>query len=139
MRVTQTARPARPQARRSIDAERSLAWQDCDANLVLAQKTRRAVRDEVISTQERRTRQRHNMGLALMGFGFLLVLLAPAIWNGLEYLLAGEHILDLPAVVAFLILMLFPAMLAALIAVWKGQRDVEHDRGGFETFRPIEK
>jgi len=35
--------------------------------------------------------------------------------------------------------MLFPAMLAALIAVWKGERDVEHDRGGFEIFRPIEK
>jgi hypothetical protein len=40
---------------------------------------------------------------------------------------------------AFLILMLFPAMLAALIAVWKGKQDVEHDRGGFETFRPIDK
>ncbi len=70
----------------------------------------------------------------------MLVLLAPAIWNGLEDLLGEEHLFDLPTPWSpFSSLMLFPAMLAALIAVWKGQQDVEHDRGGFETFRPIEK
>ena len=114
-------------------------WADRSADILVAQKTRRAVRDEVISIGERRTRQRHTLGVALLGLGCLLLLLAPAIWNGLEDLLAGEHILDLPASIAFLILMLFPAMLAALIAVWRGQRDVEHDRGGFEIFHPIEK
>jgi hypothetical protein len=30
-------------------------------------------------------------------------------------------------------------MLAALIAVWKGKHNVQHDRRGFETFPPIEK
>ena len=102
-------------ARRSVraDVARSIAWPDYDANLRLAQKTRRAVRDEVISTQERRVRHRRNLGLALMGFGLLMLLLAPAIWNGLEDLLAGEHLFDLPALVTCLILMLFPAMLAA--------------------------
>ena len=35
--------------------------------------------------------------------------------------------------------MVFSALLAALIAVWKGQQDVEHDRGGVETFRSIDK
>jgi hypothetical protein len=124
---------------RPADTAHSIAWPDYDASLMLAQKTRRAVRDAVISTQERRVRQLRVMGFALIGFLFLAVLLAPAIWNGLEDLLAGEHIFDLPAMVAFLILMLFPAMLAALIAVWKGKQDVEHDRGGFETFRPIDK
>jgi hypothetical protein len=79
------------------------------------------------------------MGLALIGFLFLMVLLAPALWNGLEDILAGEHIFDLPALVAVLTLMLFPAMLAALIALWKGKQHLEHDRGGFETFRPIDK
>ena len=74
-----------------------------------------------------------------MGFAILLLLLAPAMWNGLEDLLAGEHILDLPALVTCLILMLFTATFAALIAVWKGQRDVEHDRGGFDNFRSIDK
>ena len=135
MNVRQTAGAG---TRRAEEA-RSIAWPDCDANLILAQKTRRAVRDEVISIQERRTRQRHNLGLALMGLGALLLLLAPAIWNGLEDLLAGEHLFDLPALVACLILMLFTAMFAALIAVWRSRQDVEHDRDGFETFRPIEK
>jgi hypothetical protein len=135
MKVT----PTRGAPRRPADLARSIAWPDYDANLMLAQKTRRAVRDEVISSQERRVRQLRVMGLALIGFLFLMVLLAPAIWNGLEDVLAGEHIFDLPALVALLTLMLFPAMLAALIAVWKGKQHVEHDRGGFETFRPIEK
>jgi cytochrome bd-type quinol oxidase subunit 2 len=112
---------------------------DSDANLVVAQKTRRAVRDAVISTQEQRVRQRRSLGLAIIGFVSLLVMLGPALWNGMEDLLAGERLFDLPTLLAFSALMFFLAMLAALIAVWKGRRDVEHDRGGFEIFRPIEK
>lgn len=110
-----------------------------DADRKLVQKTRRAVRDAVISSQEHRMRQRRNLGLALLGFVALLVLLGPPLWIGLEDLLSGEHIFDLSTLLALFILTLLPAMLAALIAVWKGQRDLEHDRGGFETFRPIEK
>jgi hypothetical protein len=112
---------------------------DSDANLVLAQKTRRAVRDEVISIQERRVRQRRSLALAIIGFVSLLVMLGPALWIGMEDLLAGERLFDLPNQVAFLIAMLLLAMLAALIAVWKGQHHVQHDRRGFETFPPIEK
>ncbi len=127
------------QSRGPADAARSIAWMDSDATLVVAQKTRRAVRDAVISTQERRARQRRSLGLAIIGFVFLLVMLGPALWNGMEDLLAGERLFDLPTLLAFSALMLFLAMLAALIAVWKSQRDVEQDRGGFEIFRPIEK
>ncbi len=112
---------------------------DHDANLRLAMKTRRAVRDAIISGQEDRMRERRNLGMAILSFLALLILLAPPLWNGLEDLLAGEHIFDLPALLAVFILMLLPAILAALIAVWKGQRDLDHDRGGFETFRPIDK
>ena len=135
MTVTEKSRPAK----RPTDAVRPLAWSDCEATLALAQKTRRAVRDEVISIQERRLRHRRSLGFAISGFVLLFVLLGPALWNGLEDLLAGEHLFDLPTLVACLILMLFSAMLATLVAVWKGQRDAKHDRGGFETFRAIEK
>jgi hypothetical protein len=121
------------------DVSRSIAWPDYEANLAVAQKTRRAVRDAVISTQEKRTRQRRNLGFALLGFVFMLVLLAPAIWNGMEDLLGEERLFDLPTQIAFLIVMLLLAMLATLIAVWRGQRNLDHDRGGFETFRSIEK
>ena len=125
--------PTRGAPRRPADTARSIVWPDYDADLRLAQKTRRAVRDEVISSQERRVRQLRVMGVALIGFLCLMVLLAPAIWNGMEDVLAGEHILDLPAQVALLSLMLFPAMLAALIAFWKGKQDVEYDRRGFRS------
>jgi hypothetical protein len=121
------------------DVVRSIPWLDGDANRALTQKTRRAVRDAVITTQEKRTLQRRNLGFAILGFVSMLVLLGPAIWTGMEDLMEEERLFDLPTQLSFLIAMLLLAMLAALIAVWKGQRNVHHDRRGFETFPPIEK
>ena len=135
MKIPSKGGPGGPLA----DAVRSIAWQDGDANRVLTQKTRRAVRDAVISTQEKRTLQRRNLGFAILGFVFMLVLLGPAIWTGMEDLLEEERLFDLPTQLTFLIAMLLLAMLAALIAVWKGQRHVQHDRGGVDTFPQIEK
>jgi len=135
MNVTQKGGPDRPPA----DPVRSIAWLDCDANRRLTQKTRRAVCDAVITTQEKRTQQRRNLGFAILGFVCMLVLLGPAIWNGVEDLLGEERMFDLPTQIAFLIAMLFLAMLAALIAVWKGQHSLQHDRRGVETFPPIDK
>jgi hypothetical protein len=135
MKVTSKGGPGGPLG----DALRSIGWQDADANRALTQKTRRAVRDAVITTQEKRTVQRRNLGFAILGFVSMLILLGPAIWTGVEDLLEEEHLFDLPTQLGFLIAMLLLAMLAALIAVWKGQRPVHHDRRGFETFPPIEK
>jgi hypothetical protein len=126
--------------RRPAESMRSIAWPDYNASLSIAQKTRRAVRDAVITGEEQRMRKLRQMGFALIGFLSLSVLLAPAIWNGVEDLLAGDHILESHTMIAFLIMMLFPAMLAALFAaMWKGKRDLQHDRAGIETFRSIEK
>ena len=135
MKIPSKGGPGGPLA----DAVRSIAWQDGDANRVLTQKTRRAVRDAVITTQEKRTLQRRNLGFAILGFLFMLVLLGPAIWTGMEDLMEEERLFDLPTQLTFLIAMLLLAMLAALIAVWKGQRHVQHDRGGVDTFPQIEK
>jgi hypothetical protein len=121
------------------DAARAVAGLNFDADLKLVRKTRCAVRDAVISTQEKRIRQRRNLGFAILGFVVMLVLLGPAIWNGVEDLLGEERLFDLSTQIAFLIAMLFLGMLAALIAVWKGQYHMQHDRRGFETFPPIEK
>ena len=118
---------------------RFVAWQTTDTHLQVVQKTRRAVRDAVITTAEDRVRQRRNLGIAILAFILLLVLLAPALWNGLEDMLAGEHLFDLPALMAFSAAMLFCGILAALFAAWKGQCAIEHDRGGFATIRPTEK
>ena len=121
------------------DVVRSIPWLDGDASRALTQKTRRAVRDAVITTQEKRTLQRRNLGFAILGFVSMLILLGPVIWNGVEDLLEEEHLFDMPTQLAILIAMLLLGMLAALIAVWKGQRHVYHDRGGVETFPQIEK
>ena|SRR5271156_2764463 len=121
------------------DVLRAASLLDGDADRLVTQKTRRAVRDAVISTQEKRTRQRRNLGFAILGFVSMLVLLGPAIWTGVEELLGEEPLFDLPTQITFLIAMLFLAMLAALIAVWKEQHHVQHDRRGFETFPPTEK
>jgi hypothetical protein len=121
------------------DVLRSASLLDGDANRRVTQKTRRAVRDAVITTQEKRTRQRRNLGFAILGFVSMLVLLGPAIWNAVEEFLGEEPLFDLPTQITFLIAMLFLAMLAALIAAWKEQHNVQHDRRGFETFPPTEK
>jgi hypothetical protein len=121
------------------DMGRSAPLLDGEATRRLAQKTRRAVRDAMISTQEKRSRQRRNLGFAILSFVFMLVVLGPAVWTGVEELLGEEPIFDLSTQITFLIAMLFLAMLAALIAVWKGQHSVQHDRRGFETFPPAEK
>jgi hypothetical protein len=118
---------------------RSASLMDGDANRLVAQRTRRAVRDAVISTQEKRSRHRRSLGLAILSFVSMLVLLGPAVWTGVEELLGEEPVFDMPTQITFLIGMLLLAMLAALIAVWKGQHNVQHDRRGFETFPPIEK
>lgn len=133
------AEPGLPDQIRGNDVVRGASLLDGDAARLVTQKTRRAVRDAVISTQEKRTRQRKNLGLVMLSFVFMLVLLGPAVWNGVEEFLGEEPLLDLPTQITFLIAMLFLAMLAALIAVWKGQHNVQHDRRGFETFPPTEK
>ena len=121
------------------DVVRTARLLDGDADRLVTQKTRRAVRDAVLSCQEKRRRHRRNLGLAILGFVSMLVLLGPAIWNGMEELLGEEPLLDVSTQITFLIAMLFLAMLAALIAVWKEQHHVQHDRRGFETFPPTEK
>jgi hypothetical protein len=125
--------------RRPAEAMRSMAWPDYNASLNVALKTRRAVRDAVISSEEQKIRKLRTMGFALIGFLTLLVLLGPGIWTYTEDLLAGDHILDFHLMVHVLILMFFPATLAALLAaMWKGKKDLQQDRGGVETFRPRE-
>jgi hypothetical protein len=118
---------------------RSASLMDGDANRLVTQRTRRAVRDAVISTQEKRSRHRRSLGFAILSFVSMLVLLGPAVWTGVEELLGEEPLFDVPTQITFLVGMLLLAMLAALIAVWKGQHNVQHDRRGFETFPPIEK
>ena len=112
------------------DAVEAIANLNCDTNLARIQRTRRAMRDVAIGLQEQRARQRRNMGFALAALLCILVLLAPGIWNGAEDVMGGEHFTDFPLQTALFLLMLFPAMLAALIAVWREHRMMNYDERG---------
>jgi succinate dehydrogenase hydrophobic anchor subunit len=112
------------------DVLQALVNLNCDANLARIERTRRSMRDMAISLQEQRMRQRRNLGFALIALLSMLILLAPAVWNSVEDFMGGEHLEDFPLQIALLLLMLFPAMLAALVAVWKGHRIVRFDGRG---------
>jgi hypothetical protein len=115
----------------SEELVQSIANLNCAENLAVVQRTRRVMRDTALAIEERRIRQRRNTGFALLALVTILVFLAPAVWNSVEDIITGEHLADLPAQAAFLLLTLTPAMLAALAAVWKEQRDIDHRRRNF--------
>jgi|GEM_PF-6681051 len=99
-----------------------------DADLALAQKTRRAVRSAAIVLAERRAHQRRTIGIAIAAILVMALLLAPVIWNAIEDLSAGGRLSDTPTEFLFLFMMLVPAVFGALFAAWKHQHDTHHDR-----------
>lgn len=105
-----------------------LAGLNYDADLALAQKTRRAVRSAAIVLAERRAHQRRTIGIAVAAILTLAVLLAPVVWNVIGELSGGGQLADMPTEFLFLFMMLLPAVFAALFVGWKRQRDVHHDR-----------
>jgi hypothetical protein len=129
MSLSRESIQTRDAARR--DLVRSLAGPPSSADLALFARTRCAVRAAAAAQAERRRRQRNNLGWALAIFASMAFLLAPAIWSDVEHLLGGEHFADFPAQLALLLLLvLCPAMLAALMAVWRGQREMGQGRRG---------
>ncbi len=121
---------ARTEASVRADAVDALDNLNCEASLARVQRTRRAIRDAAIGLQEQRARQRRNVGCALATVLCMLILLAPAIWNSVEDFMGGEHFTDFPLQTALFLLLLFPAMIAALIAVWRGHRSLYYDERG---------
>lgn len=106
----------------------ALAGLHYDADLALAQKTRRAVRSAAIVLAERRAHQRRTVGIAVAAIVSFAILLAPVIWNIIGDLNGGGQLVDMPTEFLFLFMMLVPAVFAALFVGWKRQRDVHHDR-----------
>lgn len=127
---TQMHRDPNPSGASESRAElvQALAGLKYEADLVLSQKTRRAVRNAAIGMAERRSHQRRTIGFAVAAVLTLAVLLAPGIWNTVQAVNGGERFGDMPTEFMVLFMMLLPAVFAALFAVWKRQRDGHHDR-----------
>jgi hypothetical protein len=109
----------------------AMTGMDASASLAVAHRTRRAVREAALHIREDRRRRRRNKGLALLLVTGFLTLLTPALWSGVDEIFAGEHLSDLPAMVTLTALMLFSAVVAALLASWKNHQPLRYGRRNF--------
>lgn len=109
----------------------ALTGLDASASLAVAQRTRRAVREAALSLREDQKRRRRNRGMALLIAVGFLTLLTPALWSGVDEIFAGEHLSDLPTMVTLTALMLFSAVVAALLASWKNHQPVRSGKRNF--------
>jgi hypothetical protein len=109
---------------------RAVSGRDVAAQQPLVERTRRAVRIADQSRREQGEQGRRSMGVALFAIGAILLVLAPALWSGLDDLLGGEHFNDLPTQVALFAGVLLVAVVAALVAGWRtraGRDELRHD------------
>ncbi len=107
----------------SIDQDllSALSGKDAQGSRRVADRTRRAVRMNVLAKREEQAGRRRTLGIAMAVCLGILMLLAPALWSSVDDFVAGEHFGDIPTQVALLLMMLFPAVIAALIAGWRTQ------------------
>jgi hypothetical protein len=100
---------------------RAVSGRDASAQLPLVARTRRAIRVANDTRREQGERGRHHIGITLFVFGAIFLVLAPAIWGGLDDLLGGEHFGDLPAQVTLLSTFLMLAVVGALGVIWRSR------------------
>ncbi len=97
----------------------ALAGRNARGSQAAAERARRAIRVSVDTQRETREQKRFHLGVATAVFGILLLLLGPGLWSSIDDLFGGEHFSDTTTQIAFLILVLLVAIVAALIAGWK--------------------
>jgi len=93
-------------------------------------RARRSVMEAANEMRARRTRQRRQVGIALLVLAGLVVLVTPAIWSGVSDISAGEHFFDMPFMVVVLSLATLSAVFAVCLLSWKrGGHSARDDRG----------
>lgn len=117
-------------AQRDQDAVReatieAIVHLNCDSRLL--DRTRRATRAAAVAARNRRRRHRRNLAAIFAAVMTVVFLISPEIWNGVEALAPGEPLSSFSIEMSLYILLLFPAMMAALILIWKGQRGLRHN------------
>jgi hypothetical protein len=100
---------------------RALRGHDSHAQLPVVSRTRRAIRVANETRRENGERGRRNFGISLFAGSALFVLLAPALWYGLDDLISGEHFTDLPTQLALVSTLLMMSIVAALIVLWRSR------------------
>jgi cytochrome bd-type quinol oxidase subunit 2 len=105
-----------------------LAGMNTSASTAVVQRTRRAVLQTANELREQRRRNRRNIAIVSAVFLALSALLTPAIWSTMDDYFGGEHLYELPQMVAFLALVLFSAVLGVLLISFKDQGPLRFGR-----------
>lgn len=119
---------SRNQAAVRQEAIEALAHLNCDPRLL--DRTRRATRVAALAAVDRRRRCRRNFAAIFAVLMTVVFLISPEIWTGVETVLLGDYSSSFSVEVSLCFLLFFPAMMAALVLVWKSQHGLRQDRHG---------
>ena len=111
-----------PAARPDPRVVAALSGSDAVADRALALRTRRAVYNAVMDRRTDREQERRNLFIALLITGALTLALAPALWAGIDDMLGGENLLDLPGMLIALGMTLLAAVAAVLFLLGGDRR-----------------
>ena len=92
----------------------ALTGSDAMADRALSLKTRRAVYNAAMHQRSDQRKDRRTLSIAFLITAALSLALAPALWAGIDDLLGGETLLDLPGMLVALCVMMFAAVAAVL-------------------------
>ena len=103
----------------------SLNGLNAAADHAMVQRTRRRVYMAAAAEREGRMVQRRHIGIAILVATALFVLLTPALWSGVDDVLGGELLLDMPGMIAAFVLTLFAGVAAVLFLLsWRSQQQI---------------
>lgn len=105
-----------------------LAGMNASAEMLVVQRTRRAVMQAAAELREQQRRTRRNLAVVLLTIAVLAMVLTPAIWSTVDDFLGGEQWFELPGMVMVLVLLLFSTIVAALIIGFKSQQQMHGRR-----------
>jgi protein-S-isoprenylcysteine O-methyltransferase Ste14 len=105
-----------------------LAGFNAAADLVVVQRTRRAVKQAAADLRDQHRRVRRNMAVVLLTLAALAMVLTPAIWSSVDDFLGGEQWFEMPGMVMVLVLLLFSTIVAALMIGFRGQGHIHGPR-----------
>lgn len=92
----------------------ALTGADAAGERAVALRTRRAVYGALTARRAGRSAGRRNLLIALLVTGALTLVLAPALWAGMDDMLGGDALLDLPTMLVMLGVTLCAAIAAVL-------------------------
>ena len=106
------------------DVVAALSGGSATADRALSLRTRRAIYSATMAQRSARHSDRRNLSIAFLVTGALTLALAPALWAGMDDLLGGETLLDLPGMLVALCVMMFAAV-AAVLSLLGRDRDLD--------------